>query len=140
MDYTCRFLCLKSGASESSASRQGVHHRFARGVETPPAILQGAHTPIPTFPDDITLSTGRVIPVRWLGEQHVRKDLGFTGLHDPGFQAQKCVVSNTRDSRFQVHIFGVSVTVRLNSPMCASGLRVDTVFDKLMHAVVVTRP
>ena len=25
----------------------------------------------------ITLSTGRVIPVRWIGEQHVREDLGF---------------------------------------------------------------
>ncbi|MBV9506238.1 MAG: hypothetical protein JO323_14655 [Acidobacteriia bacterium] len=25
----------------------------------------------------LTLSTGRVIPVRWVGEQHVREDLGF---------------------------------------------------------------
>ena len=25
----------------------------------------------------ITISTGRVIPVRWIGEQHVREDLGF---------------------------------------------------------------
>jgi hypothetical protein len=25
----------------------------------------------------ITLSTGRVIPTRWVGEQHVREDLGF---------------------------------------------------------------
>jgi len=25
----------------------------------------------------VTLSTGRVIPVRWIGEQHVREDLGF---------------------------------------------------------------
>jgi hypothetical protein len=23
------------------------------------------------------LSTGRVIPVRWIGEQHIREDLGF---------------------------------------------------------------
>ena len=29
----------------------------------------------------LTLSTGRVIPVRWVGEQHVREDLGFI----PGF-------------------------------------------------------
>ena len=27
------------------------------------------------------LSTGRVIPVRWIGEQHIREDLGFI----PGF-------------------------------------------------------
>jgi hypothetical protein len=25
----------------------------------------------------VTLSTGRVIPTRWIGEQHVREDLGF---------------------------------------------------------------
>jgi hypothetical protein len=29
------------------------------------------------FGSVITLSTGRVIPVRWIGEQHVREDLGF---------------------------------------------------------------
>ena len=29
------------------------------------------------FGHTITLSSGRVIPVRWIGEQHVREDLGF---------------------------------------------------------------
>src|SRR5437588_9124072 len=29
------------------------------------------------FGATITLSTGRVIPTRWIGEQHVREDLGF---------------------------------------------------------------
>ena len=29
------------------------------------------------FGSIITISTGRVIPVRWIGEQHVREDLGF---------------------------------------------------------------
>ena len=29
------------------------------------------------FGSTITLSTGRVIPTRWIGEQHVREDLGF---------------------------------------------------------------
>ncbi len=29
------------------------------------------------FGSTITLTTGRVIPVRWIGEQHVREDLGF---------------------------------------------------------------
>jgi hypothetical protein len=29
------------------------------------------------FGATITLSTGRVIPVRWIGEQHIREDLGF---------------------------------------------------------------
>lgn len=29
------------------------------------------------FGSTIILSTGRVIPTRWIGEQHVREDLGF---------------------------------------------------------------
>lgn len=29
------------------------------------------------FGPTITLSTGRVIPTRWVGEQHVKEDLGF---------------------------------------------------------------
>ena len=29
------------------------------------------------FGATLTLSTGRVIPTRWVGEQHVRDDLGF---------------------------------------------------------------
>jgi hypothetical protein len=29
------------------------------------------------FGSTITISTGRIIPVRWIGEQHVREDLGF---------------------------------------------------------------
>ena len=29
------------------------------------------------FGHTLTLSTGRVIPMRWVGEQHVREDLGF---------------------------------------------------------------
>jgi hypothetical protein len=29
------------------------------------------------FGHTITLSTGRVIPVRWVGEQHVLEDMGF---------------------------------------------------------------
>ena len=29
------------------------------------------------FGTTITISTGREVPVRWIGEQHVREDLGF---------------------------------------------------------------
>ena len=29
------------------------------------------------FGSTLTLPTGRIIPVRWVGEQHVREDLGF---------------------------------------------------------------
>ena len=30
-----------------------------------------------SFGPTLTLSTGRVIPTRWVGEQHVKEDLGF---------------------------------------------------------------
>ena len=29
------------------------------------------------FGQTITLSNGRIIPTRWVGEQHVQEDLGF---------------------------------------------------------------
>jgi hypothetical protein len=29
------------------------------------------------FGSTIVLSTGRILPVKWIGEQHVREDLGF---------------------------------------------------------------
>ena len=29
------------------------------------------------FGQILTLSTGRIIPTRWVGEQHVKEDLGF---------------------------------------------------------------
>ena len=29
------------------------------------------------FGPTLTLSTGKVIPTRWVGEQHVKEDLGF---------------------------------------------------------------
>lgn len=37
------------------------------------------------FGSTITLPTGRSIPVRWIGEQHVREDLGFI----PSFADQR---------------------------------------------------
>ncbi|MBN8632345.1 MAG: hypothetical protein J0L76_16010 [Rhodobacterales bacterium] len=29
------------------------------------------------FGPTLTLSTGRIIPIRWVGEHHVKEDLGF---------------------------------------------------------------
>ena len=37
---------------------------------------QGIHQLAEVFGPTLTLSTGRVIPTRWIGEQHVREDLG----------------------------------------------------------------
>lgn len=38
---------------------------------------EGIYMAISTFGPTITLSTGRVIPTRWIGVQHVMEDLGF---------------------------------------------------------------
>ena len=45
------------------------HIRFNTRVEKAQRKSGGGWT--------ITLSTGRIIPTRWVGEQHVREDLGF---------------------------------------------------------------
>lgn len=42
---------------------------------------EGIYMAATIFGPTITLSTGRVIPTRWVGEQHVREDLG----HIPSF-------------------------------------------------------
>jgi hypothetical protein len=38
------------------------------------------------FGHTITISTGRVIPVRWIGEQHVKEDCGFIPSMQDWFQ------------------------------------------------------
>jgi hypothetical protein len=38
---------------------------------------QGIYECERVFGNTITLSTGRVIPTRWVGEQHVTEDIGF---------------------------------------------------------------
>jgi hypothetical protein len=41
-------------------------------------LAEAVHIKLETiFGPTITLSTGRVIPTRWVGEQHVQQDLGF---------------------------------------------------------------
>ena len=35
------------------------------------------------FGSTLTLSTGRIIPTRWVGEQHVKEDLGFIPIQCP---------------------------------------------------------
>lgn len=38
---------------------------------------EGVYASAAIFGDTLTLSTGRIIPTRWVGEQHVNEDLGF---------------------------------------------------------------
>jgi hypothetical protein len=49
-----------------------TRHNFPLGINA-----SGVYMAETIFGRTITLSTGRVIPVRWIGEQHVREDLGF---------------------------------------------------------------
>jgi hypothetical protein len=65
------FLAIHSWFDESKAYCADFRHRAMRhhaaGIWHAEAI----------FDQTITLSTGRVIPTRWIGEQHVCEDLGF---------------------------------------------------------------
>ena len=57
------------------------------------------------FGPTLTLSTGRIIPTRWVGEQHVKEDLGFIPRWDgcrPPQTASRCakvVVFNATQRR-----------------------------------------
>ena len=53
--------------NDSAIGIEGALRHHAKGIFMAETI----------FGSTITLSTGRVIPVRWIGEQHVREDLGF---------------------------------------------------------------
>lgn len=50
---------------------------FCRLATEPCFIIRQEYGSPRPFGPTITLSTGRIIPTRWVGEQHVREDLGF---------------------------------------------------------------
>jgi len=64
------YLHLHSWFDESKALLCDFRHRALRHH------AQGVFELERTFGPTITLSTGKVIPTRWVGEQHVREDLG----------------------------------------------------------------
>ena len=54
------------------------------------------------FGPTLTLSTGRIIPTRWVGEQHVKEDLGFIPRWDgcrPPQTASRCARNVVREPR-----------------------------------------
>ena len=54
-----------------------------------PLLAEAVHIMLETlFGQTITLSSGRVIPTRWVGEQHVKDDLGFI----PSFADWMCAI------------------------------------------------
>jgi hypothetical protein len=69
------FLPLHSWFDESKMISADFRHRALRHHAEGIFMAERFFGPV------ITISTGRIIPVRLIGEQHVREDLGFI----PGF-------------------------------------------------------
>jgi hypothetical protein len=65
------YLPIHNWMDESKKIVADFRHRMLRHH------AEGVFMAEKIFGHTITLSTGRVIPVRWIGEQHVREDLGF---------------------------------------------------------------
>src|ERR1035441_540329 len=65
------FLPIHSWFDESKKIIADFRHRALRHH------AEGIFMAETLFGATIPLSSGRVIPVRWVGEQHVREDLGF---------------------------------------------------------------
>ena len=64
------YIALHAWFDESKAIIADYRHRALRHHAEGIFMLETI------FGTTVTLSTGRVIPTRWVGEQHVREDLG----------------------------------------------------------------
>lgn len=64
------YLAVHQWFDESKAHHADFRHRALRHH------AQGIFWAEEVFGPTLTLSTGRVIPTRWVGEQHVEEDLG----------------------------------------------------------------
>jgi hypothetical protein len=64
------YLAIHSWFDESKKIIADYRHRALRHH------AEGIFMSETIFGTTLTLSTGRVIPTRWIGEQHVREDLG----------------------------------------------------------------
>jgi hypothetical protein len=65
------FLPIHSWFDESKKIIADFRHRALRHH------AEGIFMAETIFGPTVTISSGRTIPVRWVGEQHVREDLGF---------------------------------------------------------------
>jgi hypothetical protein len=64
------YLAVHSWFDASKAIIADFRHRALRHH------AQGIFEAERVFGPTLTLATGRIVPVRWIGEQHVREDLG----------------------------------------------------------------
>lgn len=65
------YLPIHEWFDESKAHYTNFRHRALRHH------AEGIHARQQVFGVTLTISTGRAIPVRWVGEQHVKEDLGW---------------------------------------------------------------
>ena len=65
------YLRIHAWFDESKAITADFRHRSLRHH------AEGIFMAERIFGSRLTLSTGKIIPVRWVGEQHVREDLGW---------------------------------------------------------------
>lgn len=65
------YIAIHSWFDESKAFHADFRHRALRHH------AEGIFECERAFGGTITISTGRKIPTRWIGEQHVKEDLGF---------------------------------------------------------------
>jgi hypothetical protein len=65
------YLAIHEWFDESKAHLANFRHRALRHHS------QGIYWCADVFGPTITISTGKQIPTRWVGEQHVTEDLGF---------------------------------------------------------------
>jgi hypothetical protein len=65
------YIAIHSWFDESKKILADFRHRALRHH------AEGIFMAESVFGQTVTLSTGRPLPTRWIGEQHVREDLGF---------------------------------------------------------------
>ena len=71
------------------------------------------------FGPTLTLSSGRVIPTRYVGEQHVQQDLGFIPSFVDWMRAIRPLPWMGRAGRLEDHPMKSSAPVLTRRPACA---------------------
>jgi hypothetical protein len=88
------YLPLHSWFDESKAIIADFRHRALRHH------AEGIFMAERFFGATLTLSSGRIVPVRWIGEQHVREDLGrLSGQSGRGLSGQFPATRGCKPSR-----------------------------------------
>jgi hypothetical protein len=108
------YLAIHEWFDESKAHFADFRHRALRHH------AEGIFAAEQRFGTTITTSTGRVVPVRWVGEQHVKEDLGWIPTAADWLRAIKPERwMNTRPPRRLDHLTAPAVPPLDRSPTAA---------------------